>query len=173
MKIRNYMPLVVILTLVINSLVAILFFMPPYQGLVHMDLTMLPMVNAILNSFTFVFLLAAYAAIRKKQIQTHRRYIYAAFGSTTLFLLTYVTYHFLTESTRYGGEGPLRTVYLFILLTHIILAIVIVPLALMSAFSGLGMQVERHRKIARWTMPIWLYVSFTGVVVYLMIRPYY
>jgi putative membrane protein len=103
----------------------------------------------------------------------HRAFIGAAFTSTTLFLVSYVTYHYLTESTKYGGEGALRSIYFFVLLTHIVLAIVVVPLALMSVVRGLQMQVERHRKIAKWTMPIWLYVSFTGVVVYLMISPYY
>jgi putative membrane protein len=84
-----------------------------------------------------------------------------------------VTYHYLTESTSYGGGGPLKYVYFFILITHILLAIVIVPLALITVTRGLNMQVEKHRKIARWTMPIWLYVSLTGVLVYLLISPYY
>lgn len=172
-KPRNYTPLVIGLSVVINLLVALLFFLPGYKGLEHVDLTFLPMMNAIFNSFTTVFLLAAFWAIKQKDIKTHRNFILAAFSSTTLFLATYVTYHFLTESTRYGGEGPVRYLYLFLLLTHIVLAIVIVPLALYSLFSGLSMQVAKHRRIARWTMPIWLYVSITGVVVYLMIRPYY
>lgn len=167
------MPVVIALTVLINALVAVLFFLPGYRGEVQFDLTILPMLNAMFNSFTFVFLLAAYFAVRQKQIKVHRNLILAAFTSTTLFLLTYVAYHFLTESTKYGGEGPLRYVYFFFLITHVVLAAVIVPLALTSALSGLGMQVERHRKIARWTMPLWLYVSATGVIVYLMIRPYY
>ena len=103
----------------------------------------------------------------------HRAFIGMAFLTTTLFLVCYVTYHYLTESTSYGGDGALKGIYFFVLITHIILAIVIVPLALMSAIRGLKMQVERHRRIARWTMPIWLYVSLTGVIVYLMISPYY
>lgn len=170
---RNYTPLVIALSVAINLIVAILFFLPGYRGLEHLDLTFLPMMNAIFNSFTFVFLLAAYWAIRRKEVQTHRRFIYAALTTTTLFLLTYVTYHFLTESTRYGGVGPIRYVYFFLLLTHVLLAIAIVPMALFSVASGLNNQVDRHRRIARWTMPLWLYVSATGVIVYLMIRPYY
>ncbi|MBO8171585.1 MAG: DUF420 domain-containing protein [Bacillaceae bacterium] len=170
---RNYTPIVVTLTIVINALVAILFFMPEYEGLSHIDLTFLPMMNAIFNSFTFVFLVMALYAIRKKDIKLHRNFIFAAMTTTTLFLLSYVTYHFLTESTPYGGEGFLRYVYFFILITHILLAIVIVPMVLTSFFRGMGMQVEKHRKIARWTMPLWLYVSLTGVLVYLMISPYY
>jgi putative membrane protein len=170
---RNYTPLVVGLSIAINVLIAILFFLPEYEGLDHIDLTFLPMMNAIFNSFTFVFLLMALFAIKQKNITLHRRFIFAAFTTTALFLVTYVTYHFLAESTSFGGEGPVRYIYFFILLTHILLAIIIVPFALLTVARGLNMQVEKHRKIARWTMPLWLYVSLTGVIVYLMISPYY
>lgn len=170
---RKYTAVVVGLSAAIYLVVAALFYLPGYTGLSHVDLSVLPMVNAILNSFTFVFLAAALAFIRRKDIANHRRSILAAFGSTTLFLLTYVTYHSLTESTKYGGTGPLRYLYFFFLLTHVVLAAGIVPLALFSLGSGWTLDVQRHRKLAKWTMPLWLYVSFTGVVVYLMIRPYY
>jgi Predicted membrane protein len=172
-KERNYTPLVAILTVVIVAVVAILFFLPAYDGEIGFDVKILPLLNAVLNSFTFLALLVALFAIRNKNIRMHRSFIILAFLTTTLFLVSYVTYHYLTESTPYGGEGLLRGVYSFVLITHIVLAIVVVPLALMSLFRGLSMQVERHRRIARWTMPIWLYVSLTGVVVYLMISPYY
>lgn len=171
---RNYTPLVIVLSVAINLVVAILFFMPGYTGdLSHVNLKLLPMMNAIFNTFTTIFLIGAWRAILKRKVEQHRRWIYAAMGSTTLFLLTYVTYHYLAESTRYGGEGPMRYVYLFVLLTHVVLAIVIVPMALFSVARGLNMQVAAHRRIAKWTMPLWLYVSITGVLVYLMIRPYY
>jgi putative membrane protein len=172
-KQRNYTPLVVGLSIAINVLVAVLFFLPEYEGLDHINLTVLPMMNAIFNSFTFIFLLMALYAILQKNIALHRRFIFAAFTTTALFLISYVTYHYLAESTSYGGEGPIRYIYFFILITHILLAIIIVPLALMTVARGLNMQVEKHRKIARWTMPLWLYVSLTGVIVYLMISPYY
>lgn len=172
-KQRNYTPIVVTLTIVLNALIAVLFFMPKLGDFDHLDLTFLPLMNAIFNSFTFVFLLGALFAILKKNIKLHRGLIFAAFSSTTLFLITYVTYHALAESTKYGGEGTLRYVYFFILLTHIVLAAAIVPLALVTVARGLNMQKEKHRKIARWTMPIWLYVSLTGVLVYIMISPYY
>lgn len=172
-KERNYTPLVITLSIAINAIVAILFFLPEAEGLNHIDWTILPMLNAIFNSFTFVFLLAALYFIKARNIRMHRNFIFAAFGSTTLFLLSYVTYHYATESTAYGGEGFLRYVYFFILITHILLAIAIVPLALLTTARGLNRQDEKHRKIARWTMPIWLYVSLTGVIVYLMISPYY
>lgn len=173
MKARNYTPLVMILTVVIVALVAILFFLPGYDGELGFDVKILPMLNAIFNSFTFLALVVALVAIMKKNIKMHRTFIGVAFASTTLFLISYVTYHYLTESTSYGGEGVLRNIYFFILLTHIVLAIVVVPLALFSVVRGLTNQIEKHKKIARWTMPIWLYVSLTGVIVYLMISPYY
>jgi putative membrane protein len=172
-KQRNYTPLIIGLSIAINVLVAVLFFLPEYEGEIVFDVTLLPRLNAIFNSFTFVFLIAALYFVKQKNITLHRRFIYAAFTSTTLFLLSYVTYHYLTESTSYGGEGPLKYIYFFILITHILLAIVIVPLALVTVARGFNMQVEKHRKIARWTMPLWLYVSLTGVLVYLMIAPYY
>ncbi|MDQ0163160.1 DUF420 domain-containing protein [Bacillus alveayuensis] len=172
---KNYTPLVVALSVVINAVILILFFTPiGYRGDIEFDLTIFPRFNAILNSFTFVFLLAALFAIKKKNIKVHRNFIIAAFITTTLFCISYLTYHYLsTEPTRYGGEGFLKYFYFFILTTHSFLAAVIVPLALFAFFWGMSMQVEKHRKIVRWAMPIWLYVSFTGVLVYILISPYY
>lgn len=170
---RNYTPWIVTISILINVLVAVLFFLPKAQGWEHIDFTWLPMVNAICNSFTFVFLLCALLFIVRGNVKMHRRFIAAAFTSTALFLVSYLTYHYATASTPYGGEGWLRPVYYFVLISHILLAIAIVPLALFTAVRGLTGQNERHRRIARWTMPLWLYVSFTGVVVYLMISPYY
>ncbi|MCA0987685.1 DUF420 domain-containing protein [Guptibacillus algicola] len=172
-KQRNYTPWIVGLSIAVNVLVVILFLLPEYNGEVGFDITILPLLNAILNSFTFVFLACALIFILQKNVKVHRRFIFAAFTTTALFLLSYVTYHGLSESTSFGGEGIIRPIYFFILITHIILAAAIVPLALITVARGLNMQVEKHRKIARWTMPIWLYVSLTGVIVYLMISPYY
>lgn len=173
MKKKNFLPWVIGISVLVNAIVVVLFFLPQNERLAHMDLTFLPMMNAIFNSFTFIFLVCALVAIKKKNITIHRRFILAAFTSTALFLVTYVTYHSLTESTPFGGEGLIRSIYFFILLTHIVLAVVIVPLALYSLATGLSMQEAKHRKIARWTMPLWLYVSLTGVIVYFMISPYY
>lgn len=172
-KQRNYTPWVIGLTIAINLIVCLLLFIPKYKGFNHLDLTFLPMMNAIFNSFTTVFLLGALYFIKQKNIKMHRRFIFAAFSSTSLFLITYLTYHSLAESVSYGGEGPLKYIYYFILITHILLAAPTVLLALLTAARGLNMRVEKHRQIARWTMPIWLYVSITGVLVYLLISPYY
>ncbi|MUT67558.1 DUF420 domain-containing protein [Paenibacillus sp. NEAU-GSW1] len=173
MKERNYTPLIAVLSVVLVLIIAVLFFLPAYNGEVKFDVTLLPLLNAIFNSFTFIALIVALVAIKNKNVKMHKRFIGAAFASTTLFLVCYVAYHYLTESTKYGGDGALKAIYFFVLITHILLAIVVVPLALLSVARGLSNNVDKHRKIARWTMPIWLYVSFTGVVVYLMISPYY
>ncbi|MBA4601647.1 DUF420 domain-containing protein [Thermoactinomyces mirandus] len=170
---KYYTTLIVALTVLINAVVLFLFFMPKFQGSSHFDLSFLPMLNAVFNSFTTVFLLAALYFIKKKNIRMHRRFIYAAFSSTALFLVSYLTYHAMAPSTHFGGEGWIRPVYYFVLVTHIILAAPTVFLALFTIIRGLHMQVEKHRKIARWTMPIWIYVSITGVLVYLLISPYY
>ena len=170
---RKYMPLVVLLSVVIYAIIFILYVMPKPQNVAQMDLTFLPMLNAIFNSFTFLFLLLALVYIRKKHVTMHKRFIWAAFATTTLFLLTYTVYHSLAPSTPYGGEGVLRYIYYFILITHIVLAAVIVPIALVTLFRGVFMEVEKHKKLARWTMPLWLYVSLSGVLVYIFISPYY
>lgn len=164
---------VLILTVVIVGLVTLLSFIPPYQGELPNWVRQLPLLNATLNSFTFIFLLLALVSILKRNITLHQRFIYAAFTTTTFFLLSYVTYHFLAESTTFGGTGLIAGVYYFILITHIILAAVIVPLALMSFFSGYKDERPRHKKWVRWTMPLWLYVSLTGVLIYILVSPYY
>lgn len=103
----------------------------------------------------------------------HRNFIFAAFSTTALFLISYLTYHALAPSTSFGGEGIVKSIYYFVLITHVTLAPIVVALALFSLVWGLTRRISKHKKIARWTMPIWLYVSLTGVIVYLMISPYY
>lgn len=171
----NYTPVAIIISIAIILLIASLVLLPGYQGEIPegFDLTILPLANAILNSFGFVFLVAGLVAIRRRRIDTHRRFILAASTTTFLFFLSYIAYHFLASSTPYGGEGVMKFVYLFILITHIVFAIATLPLALISLFSGLSMDVRRHRRIARWAMPLWLYTTATGVIVYILISPYY
>ncbi len=172
-KAASYRVWVIGLTVLINGLVVVAFFAGNYGGEVGFDVRVLPLINAVLNSFTTVFLVAALVSILRKRVGLHKAFIFCAFGTTALFLVTYLLYHFLSESTPYGGTGPLRGVYYFILITHILLAAAIVPLALVTVFRALTGRIAQHRRIARWTMPIWLYVSITGVIVYLMISPYY
>ncbi len=129
----------------------------------------LPTLNAILNGTAAVLLVVAWNLIRRKKIQQHRRVMLAAFSVSTVFLVSYLTYHFHVGSVRFKHEGALRTLYLTILFTHTVLAAAVPVLAVITLNRGLKMRVEKHRAIARWTLPIWLYVSVTGVVVYLML----
>ena len=134
-----------------------------------MALTDLPTLNALLNSVAATLLVAGYAMIRRRRVDAHRRCMLAAFGTSTLFLISYLTYHANVGSVAYTGQGPVRTVYFAILISHIILAALVLPLALVTLVHGLKQRFDRHRRIARWTLPVWLYVSVTGVVVYLML----
>lgn len=133
----------------------------------------LPMLNAVLNATTTVLLLISLYYIKKKEVETHKRLNLVACLLSTIFLLSYVLFHSFGVETKYPADNPLRPVYLFILVTHVILAAVVFPLVLFTVYRGLTNQVASHRKIVRWSFPIWLYVTVTGVIVYLMISPYY
>lgn len=137
------------------------------------SLKVLPAFNAFLNGTCSVLLIVSLIMIRKKNIKAHKALNLTAFMLSTVFLLSYVTFHFFVPDTAYPKDAPMRGFYLFILLTHIVLAAVALPLVLYSFYRGLKGQTERHKKISRWTYPIWLYVTITGVVVYFMISPYY
>jgi putative membrane protein len=134
-----------------------------------MDVHSLPAVNATLNGIAAVLLAIGYTLIRKKRIDAHRRVMLTAFGVSVVFLACYLFYHFNAGIVYYQKTGLLRYVYLTILTTHTILAVITPVLAIITLRRGLRMDVERHRAIARWTFPIWMYVSVTGVVVYLML----
>lgn len=134
-----------------------------------------PPLNASLNALSGVFLLIAYIHIRNKRIAQHRRFMLAACFTSLAFLVCYVTYHSLRGGvvTRFAGTGAVRTLYLTILGTHTVLAIVIVPLAIVSVINGLKMRVPQHRRVAKWTFPLWMYVSVTGVLVYFFLYQWY
>lgn len=172
-KKRNYKPFVITLSIILIGAIGILAGMPGVEDFDAFDITILPLMNAIFNTFTFTFLVIALIAIKRKNVKVHLGFIYAAFTTTFLFLITYVSYHFLAPSTPFGGSGFIAGFYYFVLFSHIVLAAAIVPLALTSVTRAWNGEVSRHRKIARITMPIWLYVSFTGVLVYILISPYY
>ncbi|MEP6718312.1 MAG: DUF420 domain-containing protein [bacterium] len=133
----------------------------------------LPHVNAILNSTSAILLMAGYRFIRQGRINAHRNCQIAAVSTSTLFLISYLTYHFYHGATKFPGQGTVRTLYFTILLTHTILAVVIVPLILLTLYRAARQDFVRHRRIARWTLPLWLYVSVTGVIVYLMLYHLY
>ena len=138
-----------------------------------MDASDLPALNAFLNLTSFVLLLVGYRAIRRYEIDLHRRWMLAAATTSLLFLVSYVIYHAQVGSVRFTGQGPVRTLYFAILLTHTVLAAVNLPLVLRTLYLGLTRRDDRHRRIARWTFPIWAYVSVTGVVVYVMLYHLY
>jgi len=129
----------------------------------------LPALNATLNATSAVLLTTGWILIRRGRIAQHRAVMIAAVCTSALFLISYLVYHAQVGSVRFTKQGPIRAVYFTILLTHTVLAAAIVPLVLVTLTRGLRARYERHRRIARWTMPIWLYVSVTGVVVYLML----
>jgi putative membrane protein len=159
----------------------------PKPAVMPSFMPLLPKLNAILNGACSVLLLISLYYIKKLNIAMHKRINIVAFIFSSLFLVSYIIFHWLAPETRYGdidgdgilspaeiaAAGSVRYIYYLILITHIILAVVVLPLVLMSFYRGLQMQVEKHKKLVRWTFPIWLYVTVTGVIVYLMISPYY
>ena len=149
------------------------FHLRLHYPLAVIQITDLPALNAILNGTSAIFLTAGYVFIRRGRIAPHKRCMLAALVASTLFLTSYVIYHLNTGSRPFPGQGGMRDVYFGILFSHVMLAITILPLALTTAARGLLAQYDRHVKIARWTLPLWLYVSVTGVVIYLMLYQMY
>jgi putative membrane protein len=133
----------------------------------------LPLMHAFLNGTTFLFLIMAVIAIKKKKVTIHRTFMLIALVLSSLFLVSYVVYHFTHPSAKFLGEGAVRYIYFSILISHIILSVPVIPLALLSVYRGWTDDIKRHKKIVKFAFPIWLYVSFTGVLVYLFMQPYY
>ncbi|MBC8197655.1 MAG: DUF420 domain-containing protein [Candidatus Marinimicrobia bacterium] len=161
--------IIYILSSVISLAVGFLILGPRPEGMVgSLDVSRLPLVNATLNFITTILLVFAFWAIKNKKIQLHRKLNLSAFTTSAMFLVTYVIYHWFKSGPKHY-EGQFMTIYLIILVSHIILAIIILPLALITLYRGWKNQVDQHRKIAKITFPIWLYVSITGVVIYWML----
>ena len=133
----------------------------------------LPLLHAIINGTCAVLLIFSLRAIKAGKVDLHKKINLTTFGLSAVFLISYVTYHFFVPETSYGGDGILKTFYYFILLTHIPLAAAVLPLILLSFWYALTGKIDKHKKIVRFTYPIWLYVAVTGVIVYMMISPYY
>lgn len=138
-----------------------------------MSVTDLPAVNATLNAASAVLLLLGYRAVRAGAIEKHRALMLAAAATSTVFLVCYLAYHAAVGSVHFTGQGPVRTLYFAILLTHTVLAAAIVPMVLRTLYLGLKRRDDRHRRLARWTFPLWVYVSVTGVVIYVMLYQLY
>ena len=166
---KKYNRLITILSIAIPLVVAALFGVK-----IDLDLPVfLPPIYAGINALTSLLLLAAFWAIKNKKIDLHENLIKACMTLSAVFLILYVLYHMTSDSTSLGAEGLIRWVYFFVLISHILLSIVVIPIVLITFVRGLTRDVERHKRIARITFPIWLYVTITGVIVYLMISPYY
>ncbi|MCX6291300.1 MAG: DUF420 domain-containing protein [Bacteroidetes bacterium] len=169
---KFYLRLITVLSVVVFGLVFLLSLLPKAET-IPVFVKNLPLLNATLNGSTAILLCISYYFIRRKKVSVHRKLNITACVLSTIFLLSYVTFHSYGVETRFPADNPLRPVYLFILSSHILLAAIVLPLVLISLYRGLSNQVAMHRKIARWAFPVWLYVAVTGVVVYLMIAPYY
>ncbi len=137
------------------------------------DVHIFAAINAVINSIVSFLLVLALAAVKKKNYVLHKNVMFGAIILSILFLVSYIAHHLLAGDTVYGGEGAIRYVYFFILITHIILAAIILPFILFTAYRSLTGEYDKHKKLARYTWPLWFYVSVTGVAVYLMISPYY
>jgi putative membrane protein len=137
------------------------------------DIHIFAKINAVINSLVSILLVAGLWAVKSRKYELHKRIMLSAITLSVLFLVSYICHHLLAGDTRFGGQGSIRLIYFFILITHIILAAVILPFILFTSYRAMVGEWPAHRKIARITWPIWLYVSVTGVVVYLMISPYY
>lgn len=168
----KYNRVIGVLALVVPLLVA--FLLGIRQKVDLGDWTkVLPHLNGIINTLTTLLLLVGLYYIRQKNIVMHRIAMTSAFVLGSIFLISYVLYHLSNESTTFGGEGAIRSLYFFLLVSHIVLSIVVVWYVLRAIYFAYSGQIAAHRKVVRWAYPIWLYVSTTGVIVYLMIRPYY
>ncbi len=171
---RKYKKWIVTLSIVIPLVVAILFGVKLKDlGIEVKPLRFLPPIYATINGLTAVVLFAAVAAIKKGKVKLHENLVKVCMACSLAFLVMYVAYHMTADSTPYGGEGFLRYLYFFILITHILLSIIIIPFVLFTFVRGIAGAYERHKKLARITYPMWMYVAVTGVIVYLMISPYY
>jgi putative membrane protein len=168
-----YLAIIGLLSVAIPVVVAVLFSIPQTGGLGGLDVSFLPKLNAVLNSSTAIALLFGYYFIKNKNIVLHRLSMFSAFTLSSIFLVSYVIYHFQAQHTSFGGIGIIKVIYLSLLLSHILLAIAIVPLVLLTIYFAITHQILKHKKIAKWTYPIWLYVAVSGVVVYFLISPYY
>ncbi|APU95812.1 DUF420 domain-containing protein [Sphingobacterium siyangense] len=173
-KEKKYSKWIWVLSIAIPIVVAILFTVNLQKlGYDVKPLTFLPPIYAAINGITAVLLFWAVAAIKKGNKPLHERLIKMCIACSLAFLAMYVAYHMTSIETKYGGVGILRPIYFFILITHILLSIIIIPFVLFTFVRGISGSYERHKKLARITYPMWLYVAVTGVIVYLMISPYY
>jgi len=171
---QKFNKFIVIVSILIPVVVALLFSVKLIDFGFHVEpLSFLPPIYATINGITAVVLIAGVLAIKNGKRKLHKQLMTTAIALSVAFLVMYVAYHMTSESTKFGGEGIIRPIYFFILISHILLSIAVIPLVLITYVRALANKFDKHKKIAKITFPIWLYVAVTGVVVYLMIAPYY
>ena len=168
-EIKKYNKWIVILSILIPLVVAILFG-------VKIDAKLpvfLPPIYASINAITSILLIVAVWAVKNKKLKLHEKLMKTAIVFSVLFLVLYMAYHMTSNSTKFGGEGSLKIIYFIILISHIILSIIVIPFVLITYVRAITNNIELHKKIAKYTFPLWLYVALSGVVVYILISPYY
>ena len=171
---KKFSKLIIGVSILIPVVVAILFGVKLKDYGYHVEpLSFLPPIYATTNGITAIVLIAAVIAIKNGKRKLHEWLMTSAIALSLAFLVMYVAYHMTSDSTKFGGEGTIKYVYFFILITHIILSIAIIPMVLITYIRALAENFDKHKKISKITFPIWLYVAITGVIVYLMISPYY
>ncbi len=170
---KTIVPIIIGLSIVVPIVVVILMNLPTRYDLLGLEVGSFPFFHALINAMTAILLFLGYRFIKQNKKIAHRNVMITAFGLSALFLVSYVISKISNEPVPYGGDGLLRITYFFILITHIALSGIIIPLVLFTMYRGLTGEYEKHKKIARWTFPIWMYVAVTGVLVYLFMLPYY
>lgn len=166
-------PAIITLSILVPLVVLVLMYLPERYNIFGTQSGTFPLFHAVLNGSTVILLLTGYFLMRIGAFKWHRNFMIAAFGLSAIFLVSYVISKISNDPVPYEGVGLLRYLYFFVLITHILLSGIIIPLVLFTMYRGLTAQYEKHAAIARWTFPVWLYVSVTGVLVYIFMWPYY
>ena len=168
-------PIIITLSVLIPIAVALLMWFPDVFVIDSntIDFSSLPFFHAVLNASTAILIFTGYVLIRNKKAQLHKAAMLSAFVLSSVFLISYVISKLTNAPVPFGGEGFIRPLYFFILISHIVLSVPVLPLALLSIYRGMTGEISKHKKLVKWTFPIWMYVAITGVLVYVLMSPYY
>ena len=170
-----FVPIIISLSVIIPIVVAFLMLFPNVFHIAseNYDFSSLPFFHAVLNGSTAILIFTGFVLIKNKKTELHKATMLSAFSLSSIFLVSYVISKITNEPVLFGGEGMIRDIYFFILISHILLSIPVLPLALFSIYRAMTGEIEKHKSIVKWTFPIWMYVAITGVLVYLLMSPYY
>tara|TARA_B100000902_G_scaffold155401_1_gene151838 strand:- start:21758 stop:22291 length:534 start_codon:yes stop_codon:yes gene_type:complete len=170
-----FIPIIITLSIIVPIFVALLMLFPDTLSIQtgNIDFSSLPFFHAVLNGSTAILIFIGFIFIKNNNSKMHRVSMLSAFILSSVFLLSYVVSKITNDPVPFGGEGNIRYVYFFILISHILLSIPVLPLALLSIYRGMTGEIDKHKRIVKWTFPIWMYVAVTGVLVYVMMSPYY